>query len=154
MILLYPRLAFSVWDRWYVVVANHWPTTSLMPWTPKIIWKLRGNKSVAQLWLEDLVPFSLLDLSGLINSGPVRMSFMYGWTAAFVFISYLSFSLQPHCSVLIDCKIWGFHLWPGVSDWLLGTSFFFHRYFVLLDRCYTSINPHPSNSTFFNLFVS
>ncbi|XP_011606817.2 zona pellucida-like domain-containing protein 1 [Takifugu rubripes] len=28
------------------------------------------------------------------------------------------------------------------------------QYFVLLDRCYTSINPHPSNSTFFNLFVS
>uniref|UniRef100_A0A3B4ZIA0 Zona pellucida-like domain-containing protein 1 n=1 Tax=Stegastes partitus TaxID=144197 RepID=A0A3B4ZIA0_9TELE len=26
-------------------------------------------------------------------------------------------------------------------------------YFVLLDRCYASVSPHPSNSTFFNLFV-
>ncbi|XP_030648068.1 zona pellucida-like domain-containing protein 1 [Chanos chanos] len=28
------------------------------------------------------------------------------------------------------------------------------QYFVLLDRCYASISPHPTNSTFFNLFVS
>nr|XP_046244615.1 zona pellucida-like domain-containing protein 1 [Scatophagus argus] len=28
------------------------------------------------------------------------------------------------------------------------------QYFVLLDRCYASVNPRPSNSTFFNLFVS
>ncbi|KAM4627129.1 zona pellucida-like domain-containing protein 1 [Polymixia lowei] len=28
------------------------------------------------------------------------------------------------------------------------------QYFVLLDRCYASVSPHPSNSTFFNLFVS
>ncbi|XP_041796798.1 zona pellucida-like domain-containing protein 1 [Chelmon rostratus] len=28
------------------------------------------------------------------------------------------------------------------------------QYFVLLDRCYASVNPQPSNSTFFNLFVS
>lgn len=151
MILLYPRLAFSVWDSWYVVVASLWPYTSFMPCTPKIIWKLPGNKSVGQPCPEGSV---LCSLTGLINSGPVRMSFMYGWAAVFVFISYLSFSLRPHCSVLIDCKIWGFHLWPGVSDSVLGTSFFFHRYFVLLDRCYASINPHPSNSTFFNLFVS
>ncbi|XP_063062378.1 zona pellucida-like domain-containing protein 1 [Engraulis encrasicolus] len=27
------------------------------------------------------------------------------------------------------------------------------QYYVLLDRCYASISPHPSNSTFFNLFV-
>lgn len=28
------------------------------------------------------------------------------------------------------------------------------QYFVLLDRCYASVSPHPTNSTFFNLFVS
>ncbi|XP_028275892.1 zona pellucida-like domain-containing protein 1 [Parambassis ranga] len=28
------------------------------------------------------------------------------------------------------------------------------QYFVLLDRCYASVSPQPSNSTFFNLFVS
>ncbi|XP_049897326.1 zona pellucida-like domain-containing protein 1 [Epinephelus moara] len=28
------------------------------------------------------------------------------------------------------------------------------QYHVLLDRCYASISPHPTNSTFFNLFVS
>ncbi|XP_075892413.1 zona pellucida-like domain-containing protein 1 [Nelusetta ayraudi] len=28
------------------------------------------------------------------------------------------------------------------------------QYFVLLDRCYASVNPQPSNSTSFNLFVS
>ncbi|XP_029963565.1 zona pellucida-like domain-containing protein 1 [Salarias fasciatus] len=28
------------------------------------------------------------------------------------------------------------------------------QYFVLLDRCYASVSSHPSNSTFFNLFVS
>ncbi|XP_028320823.1 zona pellucida-like domain-containing protein 1 [Gouania willdenowi] len=28
------------------------------------------------------------------------------------------------------------------------------QYFVLLDRCYASLSPQPSNSTFFNLFVS
>lgn len=55
---------------------------------------------------------------------------------------------------LIRLQMWGFHLWPGVSDPVLGTSFSFHRYFVLLDRCYASVNPQPSNSTFFNLFVS
>ncbi|XP_049580883.1 zona pellucida-like domain-containing protein 1 [Syngnathus scovelli] len=27
------------------------------------------------------------------------------------------------------------------------------QYFVLLDRCYASVSPHPTNSTFFNLFV-
>uniref|UniRef100_A0A4W6FJH6 Si:ch211-229d2.5 n=1 Tax=Lates calcarifer TaxID=8187 RepID=A0A4W6FJH6_LATCA len=40
------------------------------------------------------------------------------------------------------------------SDSVLGTSFFLHRYFVLLDRCYASVSPQPTNSTFFNLFVS
>ncbi|XP_042355967.1 zona pellucida-like domain-containing protein 1 [Plectropomus leopardus] len=28
------------------------------------------------------------------------------------------------------------------------------QYNVLMDRCYASISPHPTNSTFFNLFVS
>ncbi|XP_018546538.1 zona pellucida-like domain-containing protein 1 [Lates calcarifer] len=28
------------------------------------------------------------------------------------------------------------------------------QYHVLMDRCYASISPHPTNSTFFNLFVS
>uniref|UniRef100_A0A3B5ADK4 Si:ch211-103f14.3 n=1 Tax=Stegastes partitus TaxID=144197 RepID=A0A3B5ADK4_9TELE len=28
------------------------------------------------------------------------------------------------------------------------------RYHVLMDRCYASISPHPTNSSFFNLFVS
>ncbi|KAJ0021997.1 hypothetical protein NQD34_009487 [Periophthalmus magnuspinnatus] len=28
------------------------------------------------------------------------------------------------------------------------------QYFVLLDRCYASVSPQPTNSTFFNLFVS
>ncbi|XP_070762101.1 zona pellucida-like domain-containing protein 1 [Enoplosus armatus] len=28
------------------------------------------------------------------------------------------------------------------------------QYFILLDRCYASVNPQPSNSTIFNLFVS
>ncbi|XP_036934009.1 zona pellucida-like domain-containing protein 1 [Acanthopagrus latus] len=28
------------------------------------------------------------------------------------------------------------------------------QYLVLLDRCYASVNPQPTNSTFFNLFVS
>ncbi|KAM3875133.1 zona pellucida-like domain-containing protein 1 [Diretmus argenteus] len=28
------------------------------------------------------------------------------------------------------------------------------QYFVLLDRCYASVSPHPTNSTSFNLFVS
>lgn len=28
------------------------------------------------------------------------------------------------------------------------------RYHVLMDRCYASISPYPTNSTFFNLFVS
>ncbi|XP_057695587.1 zona pellucida-like domain-containing protein 1 [Corythoichthys intestinalis] len=28
------------------------------------------------------------------------------------------------------------------------------QYFVLLDRCYASVSQHPTNSTFFNLFVS
>ncbi|XP_055003860.1 zona pellucida-like domain-containing protein 1 [Boleophthalmus pectinirostris] len=28
------------------------------------------------------------------------------------------------------------------------------QYFVLLDRCYASVSPHPTNSTFFNLFVA
>ncbi|XP_077579016.1 zona pellucida-like domain-containing protein 1 [Stigmatopora nigra] len=28
------------------------------------------------------------------------------------------------------------------------------QYFVLLDRCYASVSPHPTNSTFFSLFVS
>ncbi|XP_036379114.1 zona pellucida-like domain-containing protein 1 [Megalops cyprinoides] len=28
------------------------------------------------------------------------------------------------------------------------------QYYVLLDRCYASTSPHPTNSTFFNLFVS
>ncbi|XP_061917821.1 zona pellucida-like domain-containing protein 1 [Entelurus aequoreus] len=28
------------------------------------------------------------------------------------------------------------------------------QYYVLLDRCYASVSPHPNNSTFFNLFVS
>ncbi|XP_059187165.1 zona pellucida-like domain-containing protein 1 [Centropristis striata] len=28
------------------------------------------------------------------------------------------------------------------------------QYFVLLDRCYASVNPQPANSTIFNLFVS
>lgn len=37
---------------------------------------------------------------------------------------------------------------------MLGTSFSLHRYFVLLDRCYASVNPQPTNSTSFNLFVS
>ncbi|XP_046873063.1 zona pellucida-like domain-containing protein 1 [Hypomesus transpacificus] len=28
------------------------------------------------------------------------------------------------------------------------------QYYVLLDRCYASTSPHPTNSTYFNLFVS
>ncbi|KAF7660803.1 hypothetical protein LDENG_00274970 [Lucifuga dentata] len=71
------------------------------------------------------------------------------------FISYLSMVLFEDVNYTTPLVIppLGIELRTNIYVQVAASNLTF-QYFVLLDRCYTSVSPQPSNFTFFNLFVS
>ncbi|KAK5904845.1 hypothetical protein CesoFtcFv8_006367 [Champsocephalus esox] len=70
------------------------------------------------------------------------------------FISTLSMALFQNINYTTPRLLHLQHLRAGGCIQPDITERTFHMYFVLLDRCYASVNLQPSNSTIFNPFVS
>ncbi|XP_041850948.1 zona pellucida-like domain-containing protein 1 [Melanotaenia boesemani] len=71
------------------------------------------------------------------------------------FISTLSMTLYKDINYTTPLMIppVGIELRTNIYVQVVATNLT-SQYFVLLDRCYASVSPQPSNSTFYNLFVS